>query len=161
MASRIELPAHLWEETMGGLAARSQGVREAACIWAGTRASDTCRASEVLFLDDLPGAIGHARSHRTPRQALEALFSHLRLKGLQIIADIHTHPGSWVGLSSEDRKHPIEFRVGLVAIIIPHFAQMAVKLTEAGVHEYLGQQRWRQLPPAEIRQRFTIPGGDL
>ncbi|MGH3302825.1 MAG: hypothetical protein ACRDOK_14300 [Streptosporangiaceae bacterium] len=71
-----------------------------------------------------------------------ALAATCRRDGLQIAADIHTHPGRWVGQSQTDATHPMVALPGHVAIIAPHFAQRAVQLTDLGVHHYQGNGQW-------------------
>lgn len=155
MGPRVVLTQALWQATVKGLGARSEGRHETACVWTGHRLPEAWSIEAIMFLDDLPGTTGLPRQHRTPRSALDVLFAELRKRELQIIADVHTHPGSWVGLSPVDQSHPIEYRLGLLAVVIPHYARVPVSLADAGIHEYLGAHRWHQLDSLEILQRFT------
>lgn len=158
MKQPLVIPSRLWDETQRGLGERSQGRRESACIWAGQRSPEQCVVQEVVFLDDLPGVRGRSLQHRTPKHALDQLFQILREKGLQIVADVHTHPHDWVDLSRVDQRNPIEHRIGLIAIILPDYAQRAISLVDIGVHEYLGSYQWRRLPRLEVQSRLLVPG---
>lgn len=156
MVPIIRISTNLWNETIKGLAEHSQGLRESGCIWAGKRNELTWTVKEVLFLDDLPGVRRQHLYHRTPRIAINKLFELLREKDLQIIADLHTHPTDWVELSDTDKLHPIEYRIGLIAVIFPYFAQMKHKFNDLGVHEYLGNGEWQRLPLSEVNKRIII-----
>jgi hypothetical protein len=104
----------------------------------------------VLFLDDFGDTERRQGYHRSTREAVAAAFDRLRETGQVIVADVHTHPEAWVGLSGLDMAHPIEFRVGLLAIVIPHFALGGPTVGSIGVHRYLGQGEWRSLRPQEV-----------
>lgn len=152
----IVVSKKLWLETWQGLLKRGEGTREAACIWGGKRATTVDTASSVTFLDDLPGVRAGARYHQMTRATIGALFEILRRNGDMIVADIHTHPGPWTGLSRTDAASPIEFRPGLPAMVIPHYANATPSLSELGLHEYVGDGRWHQLAPDEVRSVMRI-----
>jgi hypothetical protein len=73
-----------------------------------------------------------------------------------IIADIHTHPTDWVDLSDTDAAHPIEYRPGLLALVLPFFARRKPGLRGVGVHEYLGNGQWRRLRGVAMTRRIKI-----
>jgi len=153
----IKLPEKLWQETIMGLRLRSRGSREAACIWAGNRTSAVQHVEEIFFLDDLPGVQGHTLRHNVPRNAINLLFSILKEKGYQIIADVHTHPNSWVGLSEVDMEHPIEYRIGLPMIVIPNYGKGVINYKNIGVHVYQGKGRWKIIKSDEV-EKLIIEG---
>lgn len=146
----------LWQMTWEGLRARSRGRRESACVWGGRRSNDSEVAEEVHFLDDLPGVIGYRAFHSTSREATQALFARLRALGQSIVADIHCHPGRWVGLSETDAEHPIEYRVGLFALVLPCFATGMPRLSRTGVHIYLGDGVWQKFSGGDAKLRIKI-----
>lgn len=158
MSTTIYITKNLWDATIEGLAKRSSGRKESACIWAGERKAQWT-VKDLIFLDDLPGTQGYRKYHKTPREAVNVLFKMLRDKGLQIIADIHTHPGYWVDLSLIDRESPIEYRVGLLAVVFPNFARLPMDIEKVGFHEYLGKSQWRRLTVPQIKERIIISGG--
>lgn len=152
----ISISSELWTRTWTRLRAHGDGQREAACIWAGDSSDHEERVTDVIFLDDLPGVEAFALQHRTTRKATEALFTQLRDKKLSIIADVHTHPADWVELSWIDRAHPIEYRPGLTAIVLPHYATSSPNLETIGVHVYLGDGQWRQLDGDEAKSKVRV-----
>lgn len=147
---------NLWVSTWEGLQCRSAGQVESACVWLGPRSNTTQVALEAVFLDDLPGTIGRRLQHRTSRQAVAMLLEVARQKQLSIVADLHTHPSDWVDLSDVDQEHPIEYRVGLIALVLPSFAIGAPDLARTGVHEYLGNGKWSTLSVEERNTRFIL-----
>jgi len=155
----LTVSGSLWRSTWQGLHTRGGGERESACVWAGTRDRDVETAETIIFLDDLPGTIGRRLQHRTSREAVAALLRLTRELGLVIVADIHTHPADWVDLSVVDQAHPIEYRIGLLALVLPDFASGPPELARAGVHEYLGDGRWNTLTGADAHGRIGIDEG--
>lgn len=145
-----------WKETWAGLKIRGQESREALCVWAGDRKSQPWKVLEVVFLDDFPGVEGFARFHRVSREAVTALFRCLHQKNLQLIADVHSHPGSWVGLSDIDMEHPLEFRVGFLSLVLPSYAIPKPDIGAVGVHEYIGNMEWKTLTAEAVLSRIKI-----
>ena len=86
------------------------------------------------------------------------LFEILRDRGECIVGDVHAHPENWVGQSRTDREHPIEYRVGLWALILPTFATGAERLDRIGVHQYLGDLKWVSLSASEAQQHLCLIG---
>lgn len=146
----------LWVSTWEGLQLRSAGQVEAACVWLGTRTDTAQVAVEVVFLDDLPGTIGRRLQHRTSRQAVAMLLEIAREKQLSIVADLHTHPSDWIDLSEVDQEHPIEYRRGLIALVLPRFALGLPDLARTGVHEYIGNGQWSTLSIEERNERIVL-----
>lgn len=153
---RVCINRGLWKATWQGLSARSGGARESACVWAGDRPQDIWRVRSVYFLEDLGPVTAGPLHHRASRACTANLFWNLRQHGESIVADVHCHPEEWVDLSPTDEEHPIEFRIGLLAIVLPHFARGAPSLGDIGVHEYLGTSAWRRLSAIQVARRFAI-----
>lgn len=146
----------LWLSTWRGLQQRGGGAREAACVWLGTIAGDVEHAREIVFLDDLPGTTAQRLNHRTSREAVNMVLGRARVSRQRIVADIHTHPADWVDLSVVDRAHPIEYRLGLLALVLPDFAEGPCELSRAGVHEYLGDGRWGRFDGSAKANRVRL-----
>lgn len=148
----------VWASTWLGLRERGQGQRETACVWLGKREGSVEHAHVAVFLDDLPGTVGRRLQHRTSRTAVDMLLSRSRELGMVIVADIHTHPADWVELSDVDRLHPIEYRIGLLALVLPDFAVSPPSLHSVGVHEYLGDGEWTTFRTQNAARRVRIVG---
>jgi hypothetical protein len=158
MTDHLILSHGLWVETWLGLRQRCAGEREATCVWGGQRDGNTLRCTSVIFLNDFPGVRSARLYHVTPPGVTAQVFEILRNRGESIAADIHAHPADWVEQSRTDMEHPIEYRPGLMALILPYFAVGMADLTTIGAHEYLGNLQWRMLPTDECLNRITIEG---
>jgi hypothetical protein len=145
-----------WQLTWQGLKLRGNRKLEAACIWGGRRRKNQEMVEGVYFIDDLLGVRRGRLYHRTSREATISLFETLRQRGHVIIADIHTHPRDWVDLSPTDAAHPIEYRKGLLALVLPFFATKKPDLLSVGIHEYVGSGEWRRLKGDEVMTTIRI-----
>jgi proteasome lid subunit RPN8/RPN11 len=152
----IILTEQLWIETWNGLHERGQEQHESVCIFWGQREKERDIAKGVIFLDDLPGVQAKAAHYQCMRPTTDAMFEILRERGAQIVADIHTHPGRWVDLSWIDKRNPLEYRRGLIAIVIPEFAKGTPRRTGIGVHEYLGDGEWLRYSPKQIKKTLIF-----
>jgi proteasome lid subunit RPN8/RPN11 len=134
----------LWEELFDELSARGGGVRESGAFLLGNMAGDARprRAVAAVYYDDLDptsltGGISFSGS------AYGRLWDECELRGLAVVADVHTHPGPRVAQSSTDRAYPMVAQRGHIALIVPDFAEQEVEANQVGVHEYLGDGQWR------------------
>lgn len=152
----VQIPLQLWRLTWEGLKKRSYGDVESLCIWAGKRSQDLGVVSDVMFLDGIVGVEAFPLFHRISREATAEIFAAIRAKGLQLIADVHTHPEHWVGLSETDREHPFEYRVGFVSIVLPHFATSEPAIRSIGMHRYEGNLQWYELDDAEKQKYLEV-----
>jgi proteasome lid subunit RPN8/RPN11 len=76
--------------------------------------------------------------------------------GLQVVADVHTHPGPVVAQSSIDAQHPMLSDVGYVAIILPNFGKSPDDPRRAGVYRYRGSHQWQTLQDGERGGAFYV-----
>jgi hypothetical protein len=84
---------------------------------------------------------------------------HTRLRGLDqvLLVELHTHPPGAGGQNPVDAAHPAAPYRGFISIIVPDFALPRFsELKAAFVYEYVESNRWRELAPEEIANRFVI-----
>ena len=86
-----------------------------------------------------------------------ALWKLCRETGLQVLADVHTHPGEYIGQSGTDQRNPMIPVVGHTAMIVPNFARTRWwSLSAVGVYEYLGGFMWRTPTASERPRRLAL-----
>lgn len=85
----------------------------------------------------------------------EALFDQCRELGLNVVADVHTHPGE-AYQSSSDRANPMIAREGHVALIVPNFAQELSTAGDIGIYKYLGNRQWESWSGKDAKRRLRI-----
>jgi hypothetical protein len=155
-ATGIAMPILLWRRLLKELRRRGGGRRESGAFLLRARGADNGRITQFICYDDLdpascPGAITfHAEGYA-------ALWQYCREKAVEVIADVHTHPGPHVGQSETDQKHPMVPVVGHTAMIVPNFADAAWwSLEKVGVYEYLGNFTWRSHGAGRGQRRVRL-----
>lgn len=150
--SRILVPAALLSRTVERLRARSAAWRESACVWAGSRSG---HVTGVVFHHELGDDRATALSLELPESGKIALYAQLAARGETLLALLHTHPESWVGLSAVDQRNQVSSRIDFWSIVLPHYAAGDWRLEEVGFHVRC-DRGWRQLDHAEVLQRFCV-----
>jgi proteasome lid subunit RPN8/RPN11 len=153
----IRIPIWLWVKLIVDLRRKGTGGRESGAFLLGREAKVPARVTTYLCYDDIDprayqgGAIAfHARGYA-------ALWKYCKEKRLEVVADVHTHPGPDVGQSLIDQRHPMVPVVGHTAMIVPSFAKTGWwSLRAVGVYEYLGSFKWRSHPPSARLRRVTL-----
>lgn len=153
---RIAVPESLWRRTWAILRDLGAGQNESACVWGGTLSGGRLVASKAYPIAEEHGVQRGCLSHRMSTAGVARLFAELRADGLAIVADVHTHPEDWVGLSKVDKEHPIEYRPGLVCLVLPHYASVAPSFDMTGVHIYLGGGEWFECPRNEFALHVEV-----
>lgn len=127
------------------LEVRGAGARESGAFLLGRPRRRRPRVTHVAYFDDLePGSLNGA-VHLTlvGYSRLWALCSEL---GVEVLGDVHTHPGDMVGQSHIDQANPLVARAGHIALIVPRFARERIKPDDVAAYEYRGDDGWRDRP---------------
>lgn len=153
----IRIPLLLWRRLIAQLRREGDGRRESGAFLLGRQHGDNARVTEFVSYAQLDpnayqfGAISfHADGYA-------AFWQRCRESGLEVLADVHTHPGESVGQSSIDQRNPMVPVVGHTAMIVPSFARTRWwSLRSVGVYEYLGNFAWHTHAASDRRRRVTL-----
>ena len=140
--SRVRLRRIQWDGLIAELGRRTSGVREAgAFLLADAEAGHRPAVRRIVYFDDLdPNCLTGGISMGSA--AFGKLWTLCRTDGLRVIADVHTHPGTFVRQSDIDQANPMVALAGHIAIVVPHLATQRFEPRDCGVHVYLGGHRW-------------------
>ncbi len=139
----IRLPVFLWREVLSHLRRRGAGRRESGAFLLAPQDGDA-RITSFICYDDLDPNAYQSGAIAFHAAGCAALWQHCREKNLQILADVHTHPGSNVHQSHIDQQNPMIPVPGHTAMIAPAFGNTHWwSLKGVGVYEYLGNFKWR------------------
>lgn len=78
-----------------------------------------------------------------------------RKAGLQILAQVHSHPGSCCHHSDGDDMLIVMPFEGMLSLVMPHYGRRATPLNEWGVHQRRGRT-WFLCRPASVDAAFTV-----
>ncbi len=115
-------------------------MRESGAFLLGTRDTDVRRIKTYLLFDEIdPEALkGYIDFDGTK---MDRVWDQCRRLDLNVVADVHTHPGGY-GQSGTDRENPMMPRRGHLALIVPNFARDAVGPGDIGIYELNGPDAW-------------------
>ena len=149
--SQLTISHWMWRRLIGELRRRGDGERESGAFLLGTRRAGHGVVREFVCYDDLdPQALeqGYVTMHA---RGMKALWAHCRARGLDVVADVHTHPGPDTRQSTIDRRHPMVPVDGHLALIVPNFAHTTPwRLDGVGIHEYRDSD-WTSFPAPQSR----------
>lgn len=152
---RLSCHSSLWFHGLSELKRRGEGFHESGAFLLGHRTQNRRIITKLVYYDDLDPQALDSGYVIIDGGAYGKLWKYCREERLEVIGDIHTHPG--LGLQSlTDKRNPMIGNPGHIAIIVPYFAEREVKLEELGIYEYLGNHRWKTRSGRAARKFFNI-----
>lgn len=141
----LEFPRSLYDSLIASLAESGCGVKESGAFLLGALDGQRRSVSSYLMYDKVAplSSSQHAYVAFTAEEMARA-WEHCYAVGLQVVADVHTHPLG-PAQSISDRAHPIVSVAGHVALIVPNFANGAPQPRDLGVHLFGGCGRWESM----------------
>jgi proteasome lid subunit RPN8/RPN11 len=138
----LELTRDLYRQLILDLARSGGGARESGAFLLGTLAPER-RVREYLLYDVVAPEMALALEYvALTGMHMAIVWEKCQRDGLQVVADIHTHPGPPLQ-SSSDRAYPIVSIAGHIALIAPYFALRNPSPRDLGVHRFVGRGRWQ------------------
>jgi proteasome lid subunit RPN8/RPN11 len=152
----LELPLALYGNLIADLARSGAGVAESGAFLLGAVDGDERHVAGYLLYEAVAAKSRrrHAYVAFTAEEMAQAWDYCYRNK-VQVVADVHTHPGGPMQ-SPSDRAHPIVSLAGHVALIVPNFALRNPQPADLGVHQFLGNGRWRSLFGADAARALQL-----
>lgn len=152
---RLSCHSSLWFQGLSELKRRGEGLHESGAFLVGYKTQNRRIITKLVYYDDLDPHALDSGYVIIDGGAYGKLWKYCREERLEVIGDIHTHPG--LGLQSlTDKRNPMIGNPGHIAIIVPDFAEREVKLEELGIYEYLGNHRWKTRSGRVARKFFNI-----
>lgn len=146
----------LYDQLIHELAASGRGVKESGAFLLGTNDGRIRKASSYLMYETIaPVSSGEHDYVALTALEMAAAWDHCYRVGLEVVADVHTHPlGPAQSLS--DRAHPIVSVAGHVALIVPQFGMRDPTPADLGVHVFHGDGRWMSMFGEQARAAVVI-----
>jgi proteasome lid subunit RPN8/RPN11 len=140
----IAIPIWRWARLLFNLRRRSAGKRESGAFLLGPISGTTRRITHYRCYDDVDPSAYQRGVIAFHADGYAELWRYCSTHAVEILADVHTHPGSNVHQSHVDQRHPMLPVVGHTALIVPQFANAPWwTLRMVGIYEYLGNFKWR------------------
>ena len=141
----LEIPVGLYTHLVQDLAVSGRGVKEAGAFLLGTTAGAARKVKSYLMYDVIAPKSSNEHDYVVlTGEEMAAAWDHCYRVGLEVVADVHTHPMG-PGQSVSDRAHPMVSVAGHVALIVPWFAMREPMPIDLGVHVFHGSSRWTSM----------------
>ena len=127
-------------------------VHEGVAYWAGRCSS----AGPIITTCIAPAAKTTLDSFETSPYTNARVVAYLAGVDLELVGQVHSHPGSFVGHSHGDDERALMPYEGFLSIVVPHYGGRGMMpLTVCGVHVFEGG-RFRRMGEAEVESRFRL-----
>lgn len=130
-----------YRSVMAELHRRGNNRHESGAFLLGNRIDGYPVVTRAVFYDDLDRSAYDQGICILHGDSFGKLWALCRERGLEVVADVHTHGGR-AGQSEADRTNPMIAQAGHLALIVPDFARAPVKPTSLGIYEYMGNHAW-------------------
>lgn len=138
---RLEVRHKVWAQGIAELRARAGGVRESGAFLLGRHKGGCAHIERFVYYDDLDPHCLRNGAINFNGACLGDLWAICRTNRLEVVADVHLHPGGY-GQSSIDQANPMIPSSGHLALIIPDFAMRGTEPGHIGIYEYKGGTAW-------------------
>jgi len=156
---RVTVPAGVIDRVVAHLRMCGAHGLEGVAFWAGQLQRSQFVVTQAFIprqhaLIDTRSGVGVA----IDGEELFRLNVWLHNVGLQLIAQVHSHPGSAYHSSTDDDMSVVT-RVGALSIVVPDFAAGAFDLSTISVHRLSKVGDWKKLSKKETKQLLQIGKG--
>lgn len=151
---RIWVSAGLLDRTVNILqqSGNSRQPHEGVAYWAGRRADNECFITTCIA----PAAQTTRGSFDTSSHTNAKVIMYLADAGLELLGQVHSHPGALVGHSDGDDERALMPYEGFLSIVVPHYARRGMRpLTICGVHIF-EHSSFRRLQNSEIESCIQV-----
>lgn len=152
---KLEIPRFYWIRLILSLRRRGQRRRESGAFLLAKKGSR--KLVDFICYDDLDphcldeGYINFDCKFHVP------LLKICRMRGLHVVADVHTHPGSWTGQSATDMNNPMFSIQGYTELILPRYGYCSIfSFSGVGAYRYEGGGTWFTYPGPTEALQFTL-----
>ena len=137
----IYFPHIVWHALLAEFGRKRHKVEQIAFL-DGVQLGDDSVITTLTF----PDATLRRGNFHVSAEAMSEAGKHLG--GFARIAQIHTHPGAWVGHSDVDDNFAYSRHDGALSLVVPNYAVGVSVFSDVAVHICL-RGRWRELGPNE------------
>ncbi|MDH5691227.1 MAG: Mov34/MPN/PAD-1 family protein [Candidatus Bathyarchaeota archaeon] len=153
-AKMVYVPRPIIKKTTKYLRRYGKQHYEGLLFWSGIQtASGDAFVTTCIYPRITSCSAGHARMDAIPGAEV---VSETRRRGLIVLAQIHSHPGSAFH-SGTDNCYPFVFSEGFFSIVVPYFGKKGMEpLWKCRIYRYGRDEKWHELVKKDIERTFLI-----
>jgi proteasome lid subunit RPN8/RPN11 len=157
--TRVTVPDEVAEETHTFIRRRGFQEVEAVALWIGQADGTTFTVQEALIPKQTALRTPTGLCYTVSPEELHRINVYLHESGMQIIAQLHSHPREAYH-SELDDDLPIATTLGCLSLVIPDFAREPFSLKLCAIYRLLPGQGWAHMRPVEVARLIKIIGSD-
>lgn len=128
---------------------------EGVALFAGVREGDKFYIKQTIIPDQKSGSFEEGLLYVVEGNELHRISLELFDTGMQLIAQIHSHPREAYHSETDD-EYPIVTVLGGISIVVPDFAQGGFNFSEWAVYRYLPKTKWTALTEEQKKSLIQI-----
>jgi hypothetical protein len=141
---KIRIPRLTWSCLVWEMYKRGKGRHESGAFLLGKAGANDRHVESFICYDDLDPVALSSGIVTFHGKGFTELWDICSKNGLQVLADVHTHPTADVRQSRIDKDHPMLPVQGHTALIMPHFGRASAwSLSGVGMHVFQGHGIWK------------------
>lgn len=153
----VLVPRQVLDDGQRFLRAAGATGREGMVLWVGRREGPTFEVTNLVIpqqrgIRTRDGVCVVVDSDELRRLNLE-LYQH----GLQLIAQVHSHPRRAFHSSTDD-EYAIARTIGALSLVVPDFAVRAFSLDECATYRLSAAGTWDEVPRATVSRLIRVAG---
>lgn len=142
--TKIILPRCCAQHAIDALFDAGRRSVEGVALFAGVRDGDAFSIQQTIIPQQLAGSVEEGLLYVVKGDELHRISLELFDAGLQLIAQIHSHPGRAYHSETDD-AYPIVTVLGGISIVVPDFARGGIDLQQWEVYRLHPNKEWRHL----------------
>jgi len=151
---RVFIPRPVLEKTTQFLRQLGDERKEGMVFWGGIEVIDGPIYVTTCFIPKISRA-SSISVHVYPSEGAKVI-SEARKRGLEIVAQVHSHPGTAFHSSTDD-EYAFAYSKRFLSIVIRNFGREGMEpLTKCCIMSYEGRGKWHEYSPEEIKENFVI-----
>ena len=138
---KILLPKSCAQEAVNFMRYAGRKGLEAVALWAGVREGATFRILRTIIPKQLSGSLENGLMYVVEESELHRISLDLFDSRQQLIAQVHSHPGTAYHSDTDD-AYPIVTVLGGLSVVVPNFAREGVNPSTWAVYRLFPDVGW-------------------
>lgn len=155
----IHLPKSCAYEALAWLYKAGRRNVEGVALWAGVRDGDSFIIKRTIIPEQNAGSFEDGLIYVVKGEELHRIALELFDSGMQLIAQIHSHPGEAYHSQTDD-AYPIVTVKGGISVVVPNFAEGGLNLRDWAVYRFLPETAWTELSQAKKETLIKLVDDD-
>ena len=144
----IYLPKSCAYEALAWMYKAGRRNVEGVALWAGIRDGNSFHIKRTIIPEQSAGNIEDGLIYVVRGDELHRISLELFDTGMQLVAQVHSHPGEAYHSDTDD-AYPIVTVLGGVSVVVPNFATGGLNFNEWAVYRFMHKTGWTALNQIE------------